>query len=76
MCHKFNSQVPVSRFLGLRVGGLKSKGPSYKVLSTNVRGHKVLSSRILSPRSQVLILEYVNFYRAKISLGFNIDLYF
>ena len=36
LCHKFNSQGPALRILGLRVASSKSQGPSSRVLGVKV----------------------------------------
>ena len=63
MCHKFSSQGPALRILGLRVASLKSRRPSSRVLSVRVPvpGFWVPVLRVSSLRvsgSQVLILDY------------------
>ena len=61
--HKFNSQGPALRILGLRVAISKAQGPISSVPCLRVSGSRVLGSllsglRVPGPGSQVLILHY------------------
>ena len=52
LCHKFNSQGPALRILGLRVASLKSQGPSSRVLGVRVPYPRVTVPRCQGPVSQ------------------------
>ena len=53
LCHKFISQSPALRILGLRVANPKSQGPSSGVLGVRVSCLRVLEFQV--PESRVLV---------------------
>ena len=53
LCHKFNSQGPTLRILGLWIASPKSQGPSSRIL-----GVRIPCPGSQGPWSQVLILDY------------------
>ena len=50
LCHKFNSQGPYLRILGLRVASPKSQGPSSRVLGVRVPCLRVTESWVSGSR--------------------------
>ena len=56
LCHKFNSQGPALRVLGLRVASSKSQGPGCQ--GPMYQGSRVPGLRVPGPGPQVLILDY------------------
>ena len=54
LCHKFNSQGPALRILGLKVAIPKSHGPIFRVLGVRVPCPRVSESQVLGPESQGL----------------------
>ena len=50
LCHKFNSQSPALRILGLRVANPKSQWPSSGILGVRVPCLRVLDSQVRQPR--------------------------
>ena len=54
LCHKFNSQGPALRILGVKVAIPKFQGPIFRVLGVRVTWPRVSESQVLGPESQGL----------------------